>query len=53
MRFHLHQHKGLTEPKEKGDTQRNVTYEHKPTMTFIGFFTSIRLEAGYIIRFPC
>lgn len=31
----------------------NVTYEHKPTMTFIGFFTSIRPEAGYIIRFPC
>ena len=31
----------------------NVTYEHKPTMTFIGFSTSIRPEEGYIIRFPC
>ena len=25
----------------------NVTYEHKPAMTFIGFFTSIRPEEGY------
>ena len=30
----------------------NVTYEHKPAMTFIGYSTSIRPE-GYIIRFPC
>ena len=26
----------------------NVTYEHKSTMTFIGFSTSIRPEEGYI-----
>ena len=26
----------------------NVTYEHKPAMTFIGFFTSIRPEEGYV-----
>ena len=25
----------------------NVTYEHKPSMTFIGFSTSIRPEEGY------
>ena len=25
----------------------NVTYEHKPAMTFIGFSTSIRPEEGY------
>ncbi len=26
----------------------NVTYEHKPEMTLIGFSTSIRPEEGYI-----
>ena len=26
----------------------NVTYEHKPAMTFIGYFTSIRPEEDYI-----
>lgn len=26
----------------------NVTYEHKPEMTFIGFSTSIRQDEGYI-----
>ena len=26
----------------------NITYEHKPAMTFIGFSTSIRPEEGYI-----
>ena len=31
----------------------NVTYEHKPAMTFIGYSTSIRPEEGYIIRFLC
>ena len=25
----------------------NMTYEHKPAMTFIGFSTSIRPEEGY------
>lgn len=25
----------------------NITYEHKPAMTFIGFSTSIRPEEGY------
>lgn len=25
----------------------NVTYEHKPVMTFIGYSTSIRPEEGY------
>ena len=25
----------------------NVTYEHKPAMTFIGYYTSIRPEEGY------
>lgn len=25
----------------------NVTYEHKPAMTFIGYFTAIRPEEGY------
>ena len=25
----------------------NVTYEHKPAMTFIGYSTSIRPEEGY------
>lgn len=26
----------------------NVTYEHKSAMTFIGFSTAIRPEAGYV-----
>lgn len=26
----------------------NITYEHKPAMTFIGYSTSIRPEEGYI-----
>ena len=29
----------------------NVTYEHRPAMTFIGFSTSIRPEEGYGRRF--
>ena len=26
----------------------NVTYEHKSAMTFIGYFTAIRPEEGYV-----
>ena len=29
----------------------NVTYEHRPAMTFIGFSASIRPEEGYGRRF--
>ena len=29
----------------------NVTYEHKPAMTFIGYSTSIRPEEGYQMHY--
>lgn len=32
--------------KKKGNMM-NVTYEHKPAMTLIGFSTTIRMEEGY------
>lgn len=33
---------------KKRAKQMNVTYEHKPAMTLIGFSTAIRPEEGYI-----
>ena len=31
---------------KKGDSQMNVTYEHKPAMSFIGFSTSMNAASG-------
>ena len=42
-----HQYKVLSPSTRKGAMRMNVTYEHKPSMTFIGFSTSIRPEEGY------